>query len=140
LQENNIHVIDCENLENLCILILKKNHLSSVSGLDGCINLQNLELSYNRITRIGKKINEKVFQFKLFQYLCCLYSELYFTWIQGQPAAKPKNEETDLEQTYVLKHTRHLFVVWLSYCHIFHLPGHRTIVIQRELKLFLKGP
>nr|XP_009943575.1 PREDICTED: leucine-rich repeat and IQ domain-containing protein 1 [Opisthocomus hoazin] len=53
VEENNIHVIDCENLENLCILILKKNHLSSVSGLDGCINLQNLELSYNRITRIG---------------------------------------------------------------------------------------
>ncbi|KAK4830624.1 hypothetical protein QYF61_012449, partial [Mycteria americana] len=52
-QENNIQIIDCENLENLCILILNKNHLSSVCGLDGCINLQNLELSYNRITRIG---------------------------------------------------------------------------------------
>ncbi|XP_040516219.1 leucine-rich repeat and IQ domain-containing protein 1 isoform X2 [Gallus gallus] len=53
VEENNIQVIDCENLENLCILILNKNHLSSISGLDGCINLQNLELSYNRITRIG---------------------------------------------------------------------------------------
>ncbi|KFQ82049.1 Leucine-rich repeat and IQ domain-containing protein 1, partial [Phoenicopterus ruber ruber] len=56
VEENNIQIIDCENLENLCILILNKNHLSSVCGLDGCINLQNLELSYNRITRIGKKI------------------------------------------------------------------------------------
>ncbi|XP_008939774.1 PREDICTED: leucine-rich repeat and IQ domain-containing protein 1-like, partial [Merops nubicus] len=52
VEENNIQIIDCENLENLCILILNKNHLSSVSGLHGCINLQNLELSYNRITRI----------------------------------------------------------------------------------------
>ncbi|NXI62446.1 LRIQ1 protein, partial [Anseranas semipalmata] len=53
VEENNIEVIDCENLENLCILILNKNHISSVCGLYGCINLQNLELSYNRITRIG---------------------------------------------------------------------------------------
>ncbi|XP_030321386.1 leucine-rich repeat and IQ domain-containing protein 1 [Calypte anna] len=53
VEENNIQIIDCENLENLCILILNKNHLSSVCGLDGCTNLQNLELSYNRITRIG---------------------------------------------------------------------------------------
>ncbi|KAJ7408705.1 leucine rich repeat and IQ motif containing 1 [Pitangus sulphuratus] len=52
-QENNIQIIDCENLENLCVLILSKNHLSSVCGLDGCKNLQNLELSYNRITRFG---------------------------------------------------------------------------------------
>ncbi|XP_015713084.1 leucine-rich repeat and IQ domain-containing protein 1 isoform X2 [Coturnix japonica] len=53
VEENNIQVIDCENLENLCILILNNNHLSSVCGLDGCINLQSLKLSYNRITRIG---------------------------------------------------------------------------------------
>ncbi|XP_054134965.1 leucine-rich repeat and IQ domain-containing protein 1 isoform X2 [Melozone crissalis] len=53
VEDNNIQVIDCANLENLCILILNKNRLSSVCGLDGCKNLQNLELSYNRITRIG---------------------------------------------------------------------------------------
>uniref|UniRef100_A0A8C6JZD5 Uncharacterized protein n=1 Tax=Melopsittacus undulatus TaxID=13146 RepID=A0A8C6JZD5_MELUD len=53
VEENDIQTIDCENLENLSILILSKNHLSSVCGLDDCINLQNLELSYNRITRIG---------------------------------------------------------------------------------------
>ncbi|NWY00798.1 LRIQ1 protein, partial [Nothoprocta ornata] len=52
-EENNIQIIDCENLENLCILILSKNRLSSVCGLDGCRNLRNLELSYNKITRIG---------------------------------------------------------------------------------------
>ncbi|NXJ09446.1 LRIQ1 protein, partial [Odontophorus gujanensis] len=53
VEENKIQIIDCENLKNLCILILNKNHLLSICGLDGCINLQNLELSYNRITRIG---------------------------------------------------------------------------------------
>ncbi|KAM3673346.1 leucine-rich repeat- and IQ domain-containing protein 1 [Ammospiza maritima maritima] len=53
VEDNNIQIIDCANLENLCILILNKNRLSSVCGLDGCKNLQNLELSYNRITRIG---------------------------------------------------------------------------------------
>ncbi|NXG04054.1 LRIQ1 protein, partial [Sakesphorus luctuosus] len=53
VEENNIQIIDCENLENLRILILSKNHLPSVCGLDGCKNLQNLELSNNRITRIG---------------------------------------------------------------------------------------
>ncbi|EOB02119.1 Leucine-rich repeat and IQ domain-containing protein 1, partial [Anas platyrhynchos] len=55
VEENSIEMVDCENLENLCILILNKNHISSVCGLDGCINLQNLELSYNRITRIANR-------------------------------------------------------------------------------------
>ncbi|XP_059582120.1 leucine-rich repeat and IQ domain-containing protein 1 isoform X2 [Alligator mississippiensis] len=53
VEENNIQTINCEKLENLCILNLNKNQLSSVCGLDGCHNLRNLELSYNRITRIG---------------------------------------------------------------------------------------
>ncbi|NXN09927.1 LRIQ1 protein, partial [Indicator maculatus] len=53
VEENNIQIIDCDHLENLCVLILNKNHLTSVCGLDDCINLQNLELSYNRITQIG---------------------------------------------------------------------------------------
>ncbi|KAF7248756.1 Leucine-rich repeat and IQ domain-containing protein 1, partial [Varanus komodoensis] len=52
-QENNIQVIDCENLENLCILLLNKNNISCIHGLFGCTNLWNLELSYNKITRIG---------------------------------------------------------------------------------------
>ncbi|KFW68021.1 Leucine-rich repeat and IQ domain-containing protein 1, partial [Pygoscelis adeliae] len=63
VEENNIQIIDCENLENLCVLILNKNYLSSVCGLDGCINLQNLELSYNRITRIGSSQGLKVANF-----------------------------------------------------------------------------
>ncbi|XP_045144577.1 leucine-rich repeat and IQ domain-containing protein 1 [Echinops telfairi] len=53
VQENHIQTINCENLENLCILLLNKNQLSSLHGLDGCTNLQNLELSHNKIIRIG---------------------------------------------------------------------------------------
>ncbi|XP_034258768.1 leucine-rich repeat and IQ domain-containing protein 1 isoform X1 [Pantherophis guttatus] len=53
VEENKIQVINCENLENLCILILNKNNISSLHGLYGCSNLLNLELSYNKITRIG---------------------------------------------------------------------------------------
>ncbi|XP_017362315.1 leucine-rich repeat and IQ domain-containing protein 1 isoform X2 [Cebus imitator] len=52
-QENHIEAIDCENLENLCVLLLNKNQLTSLHGLDGCTNIQCLELSHNRITRIG---------------------------------------------------------------------------------------
>ncbi|XP_046275326.1 leucine-rich repeat and IQ domain-containing protein 1 isoform X2 [Marmota monax] len=53
VQENHIETINCENLENLCVVLLNKNKLSSFHGLDGCTNIQNLELSHNKITRIG---------------------------------------------------------------------------------------
>nr|XP_033807549.1 leucine-rich repeat and IQ domain-containing protein 1 isoform X3 [Geotrypetes seraphini] len=53
VQENNIQIVNCEDLENLCILLLGSNQLSSIRGLSGCYNLRNLQLSYNKITRIG---------------------------------------------------------------------------------------
>ncbi|KAM5253197.1 leucine-rich repeat- and IQ domain-containing protein 1 isoform 2-T2 [Hipposideros larvatus] len=53
VQENNIETINCENLENLCVVLLNKNHLTSFHGFDGCTSIQNLELSHNKITRIG---------------------------------------------------------------------------------------
>ncbi|XP_069485425.1 leucine-rich repeat and IQ domain-containing protein 1 isoform X2 [Ambystoma mexicanum] len=53
VQENNIQVLNCEALENLCILLLSNNRLTSIHGLEGCVNLRNLELSFNKITRIG---------------------------------------------------------------------------------------
>ncbi|KAL6079172.1 hypothetical protein STEG23_034662, partial [Scotinomys teguina] len=52
-QENHIETINCENLENLCGVLLNKNQLTSIHGLDGCTNIQNLELSHNKITRIS---------------------------------------------------------------------------------------
>ncbi|XP_032202746.1 leucine-rich repeat and IQ domain-containing protein 1 isoform X4 [Mustela erminea] len=51
-QENHIETINCENLDNLCVVLLNKNQLTSFHGLDGCTNIQNLELSHNKITRI----------------------------------------------------------------------------------------
>ncbi|XP_053572904.1 leucine-rich repeat and IQ domain-containing protein 1 [Bombina bombina] len=53
LQENCIQIINCEDLEKLCILLLNKNQISSIHGLDSCTNLRNLELSFNSITKIG---------------------------------------------------------------------------------------
>ncbi|XP_019060995.1 leucine-rich repeat and IQ domain-containing protein 1 [Fukomys damarensis] len=52
-QENHIESINCEDLENLCVVLLNKNQLTSLHGFDGCTNIQNLELSHNKITRIG---------------------------------------------------------------------------------------
>ncbi|XP_031205277.1 leucine-rich repeat and IQ domain-containing protein 1 isoform X3 [Mastomys coucha] len=52
-QENHIETISCENLENLSVVLLNKNLLTSIHGFDGCTNLQSLELSYNKITRIS---------------------------------------------------------------------------------------
>ncbi|XP_052609200.1 leucine-rich repeat and IQ domain-containing protein 1 isoform X2 [Peromyscus californicus insignis] len=52
-QENHIETINCENLENLCVVLLNKNLLTSIHGLDGCTNIKNLELSHNKITRIS---------------------------------------------------------------------------------------
>ncbi|XP_049991551.1 leucine-rich repeat and IQ domain-containing protein 1 isoform X3 [Alexandromys fortis] len=52
-QENHIETINCENLENLCVLLLNNNLLTSIHGVDGCTSIQNLELSHNKITRIS---------------------------------------------------------------------------------------
>ncbi|XP_038170895.1 leucine-rich repeat and IQ domain-containing protein 1 [Arvicola amphibius] len=52
-QENHIEIINCENMENLCVLLLNNNLLTSIHGLDGCTRIQNLELSHNKITRIS---------------------------------------------------------------------------------------
>ncbi|XP_049638909.1 leucine-rich repeat and IQ domain-containing protein 1 [Suncus etruscus] len=52
-QENHIEAINCEDLENLSVVLLNKNQLTSLHGLDGCINIQSLELSHNKITRIA---------------------------------------------------------------------------------------
>ncbi|XP_018418703.1 PREDICTED: leucine-rich repeat and IQ domain-containing protein 1 [Nanorana parkeri] len=53
VQENCINVINCEDLENLTALLLNKNQITSIHGLDNCTNLRNLELSFNSITRIS---------------------------------------------------------------------------------------
>ncbi|XP_053319640.1 leucine-rich repeat and IQ domain-containing protein 1 [Spea bombifrons] len=53
VQENCINVINCEGMENLKVLLLNKNQISSIHGVENCTNLMNLEISFNLITRIG---------------------------------------------------------------------------------------
>ncbi|CAN0427439.1 unnamed protein product [Lampetra planeri] len=52
-QDNSIETVNCQDLENLEVLLLSHNHLTSIHGLEGCTNLTLLELSHNNITRIG---------------------------------------------------------------------------------------
>ncbi|XP_013876062.1 leucine-rich repeat and IQ domain-containing protein 1 [Austrofundulus limnaeus] len=51
VQENAISFVDCENMNNLRVLRLAHNNLTSIHGISG--NLDVLELSYNSITRIS---------------------------------------------------------------------------------------
>ncbi|XP_068132945.1 leucine-rich repeat and IQ domain-containing protein 1 isoform X1 [Hyperolius riggenbachi] len=53
MQENCISVINCEDLENVTVLLLNKNQITSIHGLDNCKNLMRLELSFNLITRVS---------------------------------------------------------------------------------------
>ncbi|KAM9311602.1 LOW QUALITY PROTEIN: leucine-rich repeat- and IQ domain-containing protein 1 [Gastrophryne carolinensis] len=53
VQENCIKSVNCEDLENLSVLLLNRNQITSIHGLENCTNLMSLELSFNLITRIS---------------------------------------------------------------------------------------
>ncbi|XP_073507723.1 leucine-rich repeat- and IQ domain-containing protein 1 [Phyllobates terribilis] len=53
VQENSISIINCEGLENLCVLVLNRNQVTSIHGIEDCEKLMDLELSFNLITRIA---------------------------------------------------------------------------------------
>ncbi|XP_072565056.1 uncharacterized protein lrriq1 isoform X4 [Paramormyrops kingsleyae] len=53
VQENSIRFINCQDLVNLRVLLLNRNQLTSIHGLEGASNLAVLELSYNSISRIS---------------------------------------------------------------------------------------
>ncbi|XP_048871480.1 leucine-rich repeat and IQ domain-containing protein 1 [Brienomyrus brachyistius] len=53
VQENSIKFINCQDLVNLRVLLLNRNQLTSIHGLEGAGNLAVLELSYNSISRIS---------------------------------------------------------------------------------------
>ncbi|KAL0968633.1 hypothetical protein UPYG_G00269400 [Umbra pygmaea] len=53
VQDNVITFVNCENLENLRILRLGRNRLTSIHGLADAVNLDILEISHNAITRIS---------------------------------------------------------------------------------------
>nr|XP_034983568.1 leucine-rich repeat and IQ domain-containing protein 1 isoform X1 [Zootoca vivipara] len=107
---NNIKGINCENLENLCILILNKNDISSLHGLYGCTNLWNLELSYNKITRIGGLESLKNLQ-------------------------RLVVDHNQLISTKGLSHTPTLVYIDCSFNHLTHIDGIENCGLLQILKL-----
>ncbi|XP_053091188.1 leucine-rich repeat and IQ domain-containing protein 1 isoform X2 [Pangasianodon hypophthalmus] len=53
LQENNITYVDCGGLARLEVLLLGRNQLMTIHGLDDAVNLTVLQLSHNIISRIS---------------------------------------------------------------------------------------
>ncbi|XP_058607099.1 leucine-rich repeat and IQ domain-containing protein 1 isoform X2 [Onychostoma macrolepis] len=53
VQENSITFVDCGGLANLQVLLLGRNQLMNIHGLDGAENLQILQLSHNSISRLS---------------------------------------------------------------------------------------
>lgn len=53
-QDNKIEAINCKDLPKLENISLANNNLASIHGLEGCNSVVSLDLSNNKITRIGK--------------------------------------------------------------------------------------
>lgn len=53
-QDNKIEAINCKDLPKLETISLANNNLASIHGLEGCNSVVSLDLSNNKITRIGK--------------------------------------------------------------------------------------
>ncbi|XP_051581007.1 leucine-rich repeat and IQ domain-containing protein 1-like [Myxocyprinus asiaticus] len=53
VQENSISLMDCGGMARLQVLLLGRNQVTNIHGLDGAENLQVLQLSHNNISRIG---------------------------------------------------------------------------------------
>lgn len=64
-QDNKIEAINCKDLTKLETISLANNNLASIHGLEGCNSVVSLDLSNNKITRIGKNavfVNNKLRQ------------------------------------------------------------------------------
>ena len=53
-QDNKIEAINCKDLPKLEEISIANNNLASIHGLEGCNSVVSLDLSNNKITRIGK--------------------------------------------------------------------------------------
>ncbi|KAK7098300.1 leucine-rich repeat- and IQ domain-containing protein 1-like isoform X2 [Littorina saxatilis] len=53
VQDNLIEYVDLSELNTLYTLNLSHNKLSSVHGLTGCTNVRRLDISHNRLTKLG---------------------------------------------------------------------------------------
>ena len=54
VQENSVSYVDCGDLARLQVLRLGRNQLTSIHGLDAAVALVELQLSHNRISRLGE--------------------------------------------------------------------------------------
>ena len=72
LQKNALESISLAETSSLMWLDISHNNLNSIHGLEGCQNLRHLNLSHNRITRIG----ESNFDESYHLYVLSLNSEL----------------------------------------------------------------
>ncbi|KAJ8381839.1 hypothetical protein SKAU_G00026170 [Synaphobranchus kaupii] len=62
LQENEINFVNCKDLAKLQVLLLSRNQLTSIHGLEDAVNLDILELSHNRISRVSGLGSQKRLQ------------------------------------------------------------------------------
>ncbi|XP_070562490.1 leucine-rich repeat- and IQ domain-containing protein 1-like [Ptychodera flava] len=53
LQHNKVESLNCQDLQRLQELLMSSNSLTSVHGLDGCVDVRVADFSNNRITRTG---------------------------------------------------------------------------------------
>lgn len=54
LQKNKIEMMNMSGAKLLTYLDVSHNQLMNIHGLDRCTGLQHLDLSHNRITRVGE--------------------------------------------------------------------------------------
>ncbi|ERE90011.1 leucine-rich repeat and IQ domain-containing protein 1 [Cricetulus griseus] len=120
-QENQIESVNCENLENLCVVLLNKNLLTSIHGLDGCTNIQILEVSHNKITRISK-----IFQVSCVGSMRATLSKSFVS-LETQYFRKSTGEETFSVNSLALSSRPSMFLGLLS------VPTSRDQLISRKV-------
>ncbi|KAM9480692.1 leucine-rich repeat- and IQ domain-containing protein 1 [Clarias gariepinus] len=110
LQENSITYVDCGGLARLEVLLLGRNRLTSVHGLDDALNLTVLQLSHNIISRISG-----LGSLKKLHHLTVDHNQLIST--------------RGLSETFTLLH------VDCSYNHISHVEGLENCALLNTLDL-----
>ncbi|KFP55907.1 Leucine-rich repeat and IQ domain-containing protein 1, partial [Cathartes aura] len=127
---------ECSNLQ---VLTLRRCGLVALEGLSSCKDLKYINVEENNIQIIDcenlENLRILILNKNHLSSVCGLDG-----CINLQNLELSYNRITRIDLHFKAYSTSHLFVVWLSYYHIFHLPAHITIVSKRELKIFLEGP
>ena len=77
VQKNKIELVNVSGARLLVYLDASQNQLMNIHGLDGCSSLRHLDMSHNRITRVGQSLT-----------VCCVplgISDINPTLTQGPP-------------------------------------------------------